>query len=203
MAHFSCQRVARCFLLDSCILSVHAARFIVSSALHSIYQEYLWVLVSFWSFRWRLLVALNLVVRVSRRADRHVRVPALVRRISLCRVLCAFFCHCHNSLQDCQRYWTVGGVLRNVPPGSGRRKSRSAASREGRRPSNLASAPQSGSGVGSTETALPENMINSNPLASVLMSSLGLGSSEALRSQPAAQVRMSKTDGASVVNRMC
>ncbi len=29
--------------------------------------------------------------------------------------------------QACQRYWTSGGTLRNVPPGSGRRKSKSAA----------------------------------------------------------------------------
>ncbi len=41
----------------------------------------------------------------------------------------------HNSpcipfLQTCQRYWTAGGTLRNVPPGSGRRKSKSAAAKE-------------------------------------------------------------------------
>uniref|UniRef100_A0A6T8PZI2 Dof-type domain-containing protein n=1 Tax=Chlamydomonas leiostraca TaxID=1034604 RepID=A0A6T8PZI2_9CHLO len=35
-----------------------------------------------------------------------------------------FFC------KSCQRYWTAGGTLRNVPPGSGRRKSKSAAAKE-------------------------------------------------------------------------
>eukprot|EP00798_Chlamydomonas_sp_ICE-L_P001377 gene1377-32743_t len=35
-----------------------------------------------------------------------------------------FFC------KSCQRYWTSGGTLRAVPPGAGRRKSKSAAARE-------------------------------------------------------------------------
>lgn len=32
---------------------------------------------------------------------------------------------CRAAPQSCQRYWTAGGTLRNVPPGSGRRKSKS------------------------------------------------------------------------------
>ena len=83
-------------------------------------------------------------------------------------------------VQDCQRYWTVGGVLRNVPPGSGRRKSRSAASRDKRKQhsgalSNGTSAVQKpDSNAGSSEPNLPEQLMSSNPLASVLMNNLGL-----------------------------
>ena len=93
-------------------------------------------------------------------------------------------------MQDCQRYWTVGGVLRNVPPGSGRRKSRSAASRETRKQaSNLAATPESNAGSSETTLPAPENLMNSNPLASVLMSNMGLSSGAVQRTQTCGPVR--------------
>ena len=33
-------------------------------------------------------------------------------------------------MQGCQRYWTAGGTLRNVPVGAGRRKNKSSAAKE-------------------------------------------------------------------------
>jgi hypothetical protein len=79
--------------------------------------------------------------------------------------------------KDCQRYWTVGGVLRNVPPGSGRRKSRSAASRENRRAaaSNLAAAVEPSTASTDPAANVKSGLMYSNPLASMLMSNLGLG----------------------------
>jgi hypothetical protein len=77
-------------------------------------------------------------------------------------------------VQDCQRYWTVGGVLRNVPPGSGRRKSRSTTSRDSRRQASNLTATIDTVGPASAHPALPSDLINSNPLASVLIGSLGL-----------------------------
>ena len=115
-------------------------------------------------------------------------------------------------MQDCQRYWTVGGVLRNVPPGSGRRKSRSAASREHRKASasNLASstletAPTSE--VAPSGPALPVDLMQSNPLASMLISNLGLGSSSApMSAQPARVPVCAQTDATctcSPLHRLC
>jgi hypothetical protein len=82
-----------------------------------------------------------------------------------------------NYCKDCQRYWTVGGVLRNVPPGSGRRKSRSAASRENRRAiaSNLVAAVEDSTNSGISAAHAASELMQSNPLASMLMSNLGLG----------------------------
>lgn len=36
-------------------------------------------------------------------------------------------------LQGCQRYWTAGGTLRNVPVGAGRRKNKASAAKEAAR----------------------------------------------------------------------
>lgn len=35
-----------------------------------------------------------------------------------------------SKMQGCQRYWTAGGTLRNVPVGAGRRKNKSSAAKE-------------------------------------------------------------------------
>jgi len=54
-----------------------------------------------------------------------------------CSTRCHFPCkiQCHDRYsricpQGCQRYWTEGGMLRNVPVGSGRRKSKNTQARE-------------------------------------------------------------------------
>ena len=60
--------------------------------------------------------------------------------------------------QACQRYWTRGGALRDVPPGSGRRKKKSAAGAGA--PAQAPAGPQSV--ATSTATAATENQAESS-----------------------------------------
>ena len=51
--------------------------------------------------------------------------------------------------QTCQRYWTAGGTLRDVPPGSGRRKSKARGSSKGKAEEAAAPAASGAAPIGS------------------------------------------------------
>ncbi len=56
----------------------------------------------------------------------------------------------------CQRYWTAGGILRNVPIGAGRRKSKSSAVREQEKAATAAAAKQARAAGGSKNGPNPQ-----------------------------------------------
>ncbi|GMH01360.1 hypothetical protein Nepgr_003199 [Nepenthes gracilis] len=68
--------------------------------------------------------------------ERILRKPDVILPCPRCNSMDTKFCYYNNYnvnqprhfCKSCQRYWTAGGAMRNVPVGSGRRKNKSAAS---------------------------------------------------------------------------
>ncbi|KAL9225946.1 hypothetical protein vseg_001817 [Gypsophila vaccaria] len=68
-----------------------------------------------------------------RNAQKPLKKPDKILPCPRCNSMCTKFCYYNNYninqprhfCKDCQRYWTAGGTMRNVPVGAGRRKSKS------------------------------------------------------------------------------
>ncbi|KAG2499033.1 hypothetical protein HYH03_003218 [Edaphochlamys debaryana] len=84
--------------------------------------------------------------------------------------------------KTCQRYWTAGGTLRNIAPGSGRRKSKSKAARGEAKnssglPDHLTPAPPSSvfglTSHGATSLPYPALLAASDPTAALLSNGVG------------------------------
>ena len=79
-------------------------------------------------------------------------------------------CSCQPCPQTCQRYWTEGGVLRDVPPGAGRRKSKSGKGEApavttsvGRAAAAAAAADTATAGMGPAAVSMPLPLLSGMP----------------------------------------